>query len=195
VTALLPDAEASAELTARTVTVLELGSVAGAVYMPDELIVPVAALPPAKLFTCHVTAVFDDPATVAPKDFVAPARTFALAGETVTVTLDPEGGVVGLEAGELFVVPVHPASAAAASRNAESGERRKSNFFNLSIRKHTESEARWRRIVCTELCLGVGRRTTVRKDKIGLGTMSGPKIGSSSCTGSFRHDRFRRDSV
>ena len=170
VTALLPVAEASAELTARTVTVLELGSVAGAVYTPDELIVPVAALPPATPFTCHVTAVFDDPATVALKDFVAPARTFALAGETVTVTLDPEGGVVGLEAGELFVVPVQPASAAAASRNTKSGECRKANFFHLSIRKHTESKAPGVWIACTELCLGVSRGTTVRKDKIGHGT-------------------------
>ena len=109
--------------------------------MPDELIVPVAALPPATPFTCQVTAVFDDPATVALKDCVAPARTFALAGETVTVTLDPEGGVVGLEAGELFVVPVQPVSAAAASRSTKSGECRKANFFNLSIRKHTESKA------------------------------------------------------
>ena len=137
VTALLPDAAASAELTALTVTVLELGTVAGAVYTPVELIVPVAALPPATPFTCHVTAVFDDPATVAPKDFVAPARTFALAGETVTVTLDPEGGVVGLEAGELFVVPVHPASAAAASRETERSKCREADFFHLSIRKHS----------------------------------------------------------
>ena len=64
--------------------------------MPDELIVPVAALPPATPFTCHVTAVFDDPVTVALNDCVAPARTFALAGETETVTLDPEGGVAGI---------------------------------------------------------------------------------------------------
>jgi hypothetical protein len=151
VTALLPVAEASAELTARTVTVLELGRVAGAVYMPDALIVPVAALPPATPFTCHVTAVFDDPATVAPKDFVAPARTFALAGETVTVALDPEGGVVGLEAGELFVVPVQAVSAAAASRRTEHIESRKSNFSNLSIRKHTEYIAPGFRIACNAL--------------------------------------------
>ena len=171
VTALLPDAEASAELTARTVTVLELGTVAGAVYMPDALIVPVAALPPATPFTCQVTAVFDDPATVAPKGFVAPARTFALAGETVTVTLDPEGGVVGLEAGELFVVPVQAVSAAAASRSAGRSERRKANFFHLSIRKHAESKAPGVWIACNALCIGVSRGTTVRKDKIGHGTL------------------------
>jgi hypothetical protein len=133
--------------------------------------VPVAALPAVTPFTCHVTAVFDDPATVAPKDFVAPARTFALAGETATVTLDPEGGVVGLEAGELFVVPVQAVSAAAASRNAEYNECRKANFFLLSIRKQTDSKAPGVWIARTELCLGVSRGTTVRKDKIGHGTL------------------------
>jgi hypothetical protein len=170
VTALLPAALASAELTARTVTVLVLGTVVGAVYTPDELIVPVAALPSAKPFTCQVTEVFDDPVTEALKDFVAPARTFALAGETTTVTLDPEGGVAGLDAGELFVVPVQPASAAAAARNTRGIEYRNANFFNLSITKHTESAAPMRRFTCRELCLDAGRGTTVRKDKIGRGT-------------------------
>jgi hypothetical protein len=147
VTALLPVAVASAKLTARTVTVLELGTKAGAVYRPAELIVPVNAPPPATPFTCQVTEVFDDPVTVALKDFVAPARTFALAGEIVTVTLDPEGGVVGLEGAEFFVVPVQPASAAAASGNmTSSSERRDAMFLNLSIRKHTESAALTRRI-------------------------------------------------
>jgi hypothetical protein len=146
VTALLPVAEASAELTARTVTVLEFGIVAGAVYTPVELIVPIAVPPPVTPFTCHVTTVFDDPATVAPKDFVAPARTFALAGETLTVTLDPEGGVLGFpefgfEPVELLVVAVHPASATAARRNRKGSEYPKANFFNLSIRKRRERGA------------------------------------------------------
>jgi hypothetical protein len=132
--------------------------------------VPVAALPPTTPFTCQVTALFDDPATVAPKDFVAPTRTFALAGETETVTLDPEGGVVGLETGELFVVPVQAVSAAAANRSTECSECRKANLFHLSIRKHTECKAPGFWIACTELCLGASRGTTVRKDKIGHGT-------------------------
>jgi hypothetical protein len=68
VTALLAVAEESAELTARTVTMLELGTIEGAVYTPDELIVPEAALPPATPFTCQLTEVFVDPATVALKD-------------------------------------------------------------------------------------------------------------------------------
>jgi hypothetical protein len=151
VTALLPVAVASAELTARTVTVLELGTVAGATYMPDELIVPVAAVPFATPFTCQVTAVFDDPATAALNDCVAPARTFALAGETVTVTLDPEGGVVELETVDPLVVPVQPTSPIAATRNTRGSEHRKTNFLDISIRKHTECAAPMRRIPCSEL--------------------------------------------
>jgi len=170
VTALLPVALVLAELTARTATVLEPGTAFGAVYMPDELIVPVAALPPATSFTCQVTAEFDDPVTVALKDCVAPARTLALGGETVTVTLDPEGGVLDLEGGELFVAPIHPASGATASRNTKSGECLEANFLNFSIRKRTESAAPLRRIACSELCLGASRGTTVRKDKIRVGT-------------------------
>jgi hypothetical protein len=147
VTALLPVAAVSAALTARTVTVLELGTDPGAVYMPDELIVPVAAPPPVTPFTCQVTPVFDDPEIMALKDWVRPALTFALAGETESVTLDPEGGIVGLEGDELFVVPAQPASATAASRNMGSAEYREANLFHLSIRKHTESVAP-RRLEC-----------------------------------------------
>jgi hypothetical protein len=150
--------------------VLELGIVFGAVYRPDELIVPVAELPPATLFTSQVTAVFDDPVTIALNDFVAPTRTFALAGETATVTVDPEGGGLGLEDEALFVVPVQPASAAAISRNTRGSERCKANFFNFSIRKHTESASHRRRIARTELWFDVGRGTTVRRAKIRYGT-------------------------
>jgi hypothetical protein len=100
------------------------------------------ALPPATPFTSQATAVFDDPVTVALNDFVAPTRTSALAGDTETVTLDPEGGVMGLDNDELFVVPVQLASAAVARRSAIGAECRKASFFNLSIRKHTESADR-----------------------------------------------------
>jgi hypothetical protein len=170
VTVLLPDAEVSAELMAPTVTVLEAGTVFGAVYAPDELIVPVAALPPATPFTCQVTEVFDDPVTVALKDCAAPARTFAVGGETATVTPDPAAGVLELEGERLFVVPAQPASAVAASINARSSEFRKANFLHLSIREHTKGLAHIFRIACIELCLGVARETTVPKDKIRLGT-------------------------
>jgi hypothetical protein len=68
VMALLPVAVASAALTAATDTVPEAGTVLGAVYEPDALIVPVAALPLATPFTCQITEVFDDPVTAALKD-------------------------------------------------------------------------------------------------------------------------------
>jgi hypothetical protein len=123
VTALLPVALASAELTARTVTVFGLGSVFGAVYMPDELIVPAAALPPVTPFTCQVTEVFVVPVTWALNDFVALARTLAVAGVTVTVTPAPEEGTLELEGDELFVVPVQPESTAANSRDTKSNKR------------------------------------------------------------------------
>jgi hypothetical protein len=148
VTVLVPDAVASAALTAPTVTVLEAGTVFGAVYMPDELIVPVAALPPATPFICQVTEVFDDPVTVALKDCTAPALTFALAGETITVTPDPEEGVLELEGDRLFVVPAQPASAAAASSNTRGSEFRKPNPFHLSIGEHTQRLPHIFRIAC-----------------------------------------------
>jgi len=196
VTALVPDAVASAELTARTVTVLEPGTVLGAVYAPDELIVPVAPLPPATPFTCHVTEVFDDPVTVALKDCVAPARTLALAGETATVTPDPEVGVLELE---LFVAPAQPLRAAAAARNTRNSKCRKAHFFNLSIRKHTKRAAPVSRIVCIELCLGVSRGTTVRKDKFGLGRSGqapnlSQKLHAQRFARSCRPLRLRRNS-
>jgi hypothetical protein len=123
VTPLLPVALASAELTARTVIVFGLGSVFGAVYMPDELIVPAAALPPVTPFTCQVTEVFVVPKIWALNDCVAPARTFAVVGETVSVTPVPEEGALELEGDELFVVPVQPDRTAANSRDTKSDER------------------------------------------------------------------------
>jgi hypothetical protein len=171
VTALVPEAFASAALTARTVTVLALGTVCGAVYIPDVLIVPVEAVPPVTPFTCQVTEVFDDPVTVALNDFVATALTFALVGETVTVTLCPLGGVLELEGDELLVAPVHPASAIAASRDAQSTECLLVKVLNFSIGRDTEGTALPRRNVRSELCLVASGGTTVRKDKIRRGTV------------------------
>ena len=151
VTSLVSVAVASAELTARTVTVLEPGTVFGALYRPEELIVPAAALPPATPFTCQVTEVFVEPVTVALNDFVAPARTVALAGETAIVTPDPEGAGLELEVDELLVVPVHPHSAATASRDTKSSGCRKAEFLNFSIRMGTESAEIRRRNAWMEL--------------------------------------------
>jgi hypothetical protein len=131
--------------------VVEPGTVFGALYRPDELIVPAAALPPATPFTCQVTEVFVEPVTVALNDFVAPARTVALAGETAIVTPDPEGAGLELEVDELFVVPVHPHSATTASRYTKSSGCRKAEFLNFSIRMGTTSAAIRRRNACMEL--------------------------------------------
>jgi len=116
---LVPDTVASAELTARTVKLLGLGTMFGAVYKPDALIVPVAVLPPTTPFTCHVTAVFDDPVMTALNDSVAPALTVALDGDTLAVTPEADGDVLALEGEELCVAPVHPAMAAATSRQTQ----------------------------------------------------------------------------
>ncbi len=108
VTALLPVFVASAALVAVTVTVFGVGRLAGAVYNPVALIVPVAALPPTAAFTDHVTVAFEFPVTAAANDCVAPARSVAVAG--VTLTLVPSGGVVGDEPPPtvLLVNPEHP---------------------------------------------------------------------------------------
>lgn len=55
VTLLDPATLELAALIAPTVTMFEPGMLAGAVYIPDEVIVPEAALPPATPFTCHAT--------------------------------------------------------------------------------------------------------------------------------------------
>jgi hypothetical protein len=114
--------------------------------MPAELIVPIAALPPVTPFTCQVTEVFDDPVTVALKGFVALARTSALEGEIVTVTPGPEGGAPELEEDELFVAPVQPASAPAASRNTNNTECLKNESLDFSIFKRTGGAAPAHRI-------------------------------------------------
>ena len=103
VTELVPLTVESAELVALTVTVLLDGATAGPVYTPDTLIVPVAEPPPVTLFTCQVTAEFDVPETAALKFCVVPARTFALAGEILTVTPEPGEGGLDLELPELVV--------------------------------------------------------------------------------------------
>jgi hypothetical protein len=134
VTALLAVADELAALIALTVTVLLAGTVAGAVNVPDALIVPLAALPPVTPFTCHVTGVFDVPDTVALKVWVALARTSAPAGEIFTLTPDPGAGVLEFEPEELVVVPVHPESNATASRRESTGvESGSTNFLRLFI--------------------------------------------------------------
>jgi len=57
-----------------------VGTFAGAVYKPDELIVPMLAALADVLLTCQVTAVFVVPETVAVNCCVWPVRTLAVAG-------------------------------------------------------------------------------------------------------------------
>ena len=90
VTVALSNFVLSAAEIAITVTALD-GTLAGAVYSPVALIVPVVAFPPVTLFTCHVTAVFAVPETVAVNCCVRPVVTVAVLGLTVTTTA---GGAV-----------------------------------------------------------------------------------------------------
>jgi hypothetical protein len=80
-----PDLLVSACDTAVTVTVAGPGTLPGAVYRPVPEIVPCVASPPVAPFTCHVTAVFAEFATVAMNGCVCPACTEADAGATDTV--------------------------------------------------------------------------------------------------------------
>ena len=67
---------------------------------------PVALTPPATPFTCQVTVVFDVPVTVAANGCDRPARTFAVFGETDTVTFGGGGGGVPGFPDEPPTVPV-----------------------------------------------------------------------------------------
>ena len=86
VTAAEADFVVSACEMAFTVTVAGLGTVVGAVYNPAVEIVPVVVFPPVTLFTCQVTAVLEDPVTVAVNCCVAVVCTEADVGDTETLT-------------------------------------------------------------------------------------------------------------
>jgi len=107
----------SAALTAARVTVFGLGTLAGALYNPDALIVPVLELPPVTPFTLQATPVFELPLTVAVNCWEPPARTFADAGTTDTLT---PGGFVPVPAG---AVPPHRPSRHATSNTMRRGMR------------------------------------------------------------------------
>src|SRR5437764_10060132 len=87
-TATAPEADfvVSACEIAFTTTDAGFGRVDGAAYKPPGVIVPTAEFPPVTLFTCHVTAVFDVPVTVAVYCRVAEVRTAALVGVIETFT-------------------------------------------------------------------------------------------------------------
>lgn len=77
--------------------------------MPPEVIVPIAAEPPAVPFTAQVTAVLELPDTVAVNEKESPARMLAVVGVTLT-EVDP--GVEGVDGVEgLLFEPVVPLQA------------------------------------------------------------------------------------
>ena len=77
--------ELAAEI-AVTVTVAGEGTTAGAMYCPEDEIVPTVEFPPVTPFTCQLTAVFVEFMTVAMNICVpVPATTAAVPGVTLTV--------------------------------------------------------------------------------------------------------------
>lgn len=92
----LPDLLESACDTAVMATVAGLGTCVGAVYTPEELIVPVVGLPPVAPLTSHVTEVFEVPLTVAVKTAVCTLLVVLIVtvvndGLTVTVICEAAG--------------------------------------------------------------------------------------------------------
>ena len=77
----------SAVEVAVTVTSGLVGMVDGAVYRPEELMVPLVESPPPTPFTAHVTAVLEVLLTVAVNCCVVAGMTVAVAGVTLTVTV------------------------------------------------------------------------------------------------------------
>lgn len=74
------------------------------------MIVPTDALPPATPFTFQVTFEFEVPVTVALNVCVAPARTVAGFGVTLTLMLGGGGGAPGFPG--FVVTPATPAQSA-----------------------------------------------------------------------------------
>jgi len=64
-------------------------------------------LPPAMPFTCHVTAAFDVPDTVAANDCVCPRKSVAACG-AIIIEIGEVGGVEGGVGGEAVEPPAHP---------------------------------------------------------------------------------------
>jgi len=117
---------ASACEVAVTVTVPPVGTLVGAVYKPDALMVPMLAAPADVLLTCHVTAVFVVPVTVAANCCVWLVCTLAVAGATWTE----------IGATSLLVRPVHPARAAATKGTNRicriAGKRRTAGLYSFT---------------------------------------------------------------
>src|SRR5437660_12832914 len=92
----------SAMLVAFMVTSAGLGTWAGAVYRPEEEIVPTVAVPPATLFTSQVTPLLLVLVTVAVNCWVWETESETAGGSTETAT--SELAIVGCSAS----LPPHP---------------------------------------------------------------------------------------
>jgi hypothetical protein len=97
--------------TADIVTLLGVGTTAGAVYKPAVEIVPTVALPPTTVLTSQFTLVFVALVTVAVNCWVCLVCSVALRGEIATETVVEE-----LE--ELLLLPPHATSENESSRTA-----------------------------------------------------------------------------
>lgn len=106
------DLVASAWLVAVTWTVAVAGRSAGAVYTPEDVIVPIAEFPPAMLPTLQLTLVSAVFVTAAVKVNWFPSTTEPLAGVTVTM----EGG--GGDGGATAPPPPQPSVHAPTARRA-----------------------------------------------------------------------------
>jgi hypothetical protein len=95
-TALVPNLDGSELRAARMVTPFGLGTRPGAVYKPEEVMVPLAASPPTMPFTDQIKPPVDDPepSFTALNCWVSLARTDAVDG--VTATPSVTGGGTGL---------------------------------------------------------------------------------------------------
>jgi hypothetical protein len=98
-----PLAAESAALIAVIVMLAGEGRIGGAVYNPPAVIVPSVEFPPATPSTAQATVVSGVPVTLAVICCVPPRKTFALAGETVTLMTGGGGG--GLLEAEPPAVP------------------------------------------------------------------------------------------
>jgi hypothetical protein len=93
----------SAALVAVILILAGFGTMDGATYKPDPLMIPTVAFPPATPFTAHVRLLFVEPFTVAVNCCEASTMTLALAGVSVTVTAGVvTGGFDGLDEFEGF---------------------------------------------------------------------------------------------
>ena len=111
---------------AETCTVAFAGTLAGAVYMPEVVMVPDVVFPPATPLTFQVTAAFEAPLTVAVNCWVASTDRSAEVGEIEIETALGAGGGAGDEP-EVAEPPPQPMPAVAANarKRPESRKRKR----------------------------------------------------------------------